>query len=176
MARLQAFVRFGGALNSVVIIGLIKGQVKDSQDRPTYERHLTEALDDCTSLASQCGVTLVLEAVNRYESDILNTIEDCVRFIEPFESLKLHIDTFHMNIEEDHIGANIVAAGRHIGHVHLADSNRAYPGRGHYDFGETIAALRSVGYRGALSVECLALPTPEEAARGAYRFLRRAIG
>jgi sugar phosphate isomerase/epimerase len=176
LARLQAFIRFGGELNSLVIIGLIKGQVRDSESRDAYDGALTDALTACMPLARQCGVTLVMEAINRYESDVLNTIAECTRFIEQLgaEQLKLHIDTFHMNIEEDQICANIVAAGRHIGHVHVADSNRGYPGRGHYDFAETIAALRTVGYRGVLSVECLALPTPDEAARGAYKFLRQA--
>ncbi len=171
--RLQEFVRFGAELGSVVIVGLIKGNVRDCVDRSTYERHLTEALDACLLLARESGVTLVLEAMNRYESDILNTIEECVRYIERFDSghLKLHIDTYHMNIEEDRIGRNIVAAGRHIGHVHIADSNRSYPGLGHYNFLETIAALKTVGYSGALAVECLANPTSERAARGAYEFL-----
>jgi sugar phosphate isomerase/epimerase len=77
-----------------------------------------------------------------------------------------------MNIEEGQIGKNIVAAGRHIGHVHIADSNRGYPGTGHYDFAETIAALQAVGYQGALAVECLARPTPEAAAQGAYEAMR----
>ena len=177
LARMQSFIRIAESLGSAVIIGLIKGRVRDSVDRSTYELHLAEALGDCLPAARQGGVTLVLEALNRYESDCLNTIEECVRFIERFHSehLKLHIDTFHMNIEEDCIGGNILAAGRRIGHVHVSDSNRGYPGSGHYDFGETIAALRNVGYHGALSVECLGLPTPVEAARGAYRFLHRAI-
>jgi sugar phosphate isomerase/epimerase len=86
--------------------------------------------------------------------------------------LKLHIDTYHMNIEEDQIGRNILAAGKHIGHVHIADSNRGYPGAGHYNFVETIAALRAVGYQGALAVECLARPTPDAAARGACDAMR----
>jgi sugar phosphate isomerase/epimerase len=174
LARLQKFVRLGGELGSVVIVGLIKGNVKDCADRSTYERLLTEALDACLAVARESGATLVLEAMNRYESDILNTMEECVRYIEGFDSenLKLHIDTYHMNIEEDRIGRNIASAGRHIGHVHIADSNRGYPGLGHYNFAETIAALKAAGYSGALAVECLAKPTPELAARGAYEFLR----
>lgn len=173
LARLQNFVRLGGELNSVVIVGLIKGNVRDCVDRSSYERHLTEALDACLVVAQELGVMLVLEAMNRYESDILNTIEECVRYIEQFDSehLKLHIDTYHMNIEEDQIDRNIEAAGRHIGHVHIADSNRGYPGLGHYNFAETIAALKTAGYSGALAVECLAKPTSEQAALGAYEFL-----
>jgi sugar phosphate isomerase/epimerase len=175
LARLQKFVRLGSELGSVVIVGLIKGNVRDCVDRSSYERHLTDALNTCLDVARESGATLVLEAMNRYESDILNTMEECVQYIERFDSehLKLHIDTYHMNIEEDRIGRNIVAAGTHIGHVHIADSNRGYPGLGHYNFSETIAALKSVGYSGALAVECLAKPTPEQAARGAYEFLHR---
>ena len=177
IARLQSFLPFGAEFGSVVIVGLIKGQVKDSRDRFEYERHLTEAIDACLPAARESGVTLVLEAMNRYESDILNTMEECVRTIERFDSeyLKVHIDTYHMNIEEDQIGRNILAAGGHIGHVHLADSNRGYPGTGHYDFAETISALKAVGYQGALAVECLARPPPELAARGAYEAMRAAI-
>lgn len=174
ITRLQNFVRLGAEFGSVVIVGLMKGLVKDSCSRAEYERHLTEALEDCLPVARASGVTLVLEAMNRYESDILNTIEECVRAIERFgsEHLKLHIDTYHMNIEEDRIGRNIIAAGRHIGHVHIADSQRGYPGTGHYDFAETIAALQAVEYQGALAVECLARPTPEVAAQGAYEAMR----
>jgi 5-keto-L-gluconate epimerase len=177
LARLQDFVRLGKELDSVVIVGLMKGLVKESEGRSEYERYLTGALDACLTLARDSSVMLVLEAMNRYESDILNTIEECVRYIQRFDSahLKLHIDTYHMNIEEDRIGRNIRTAREHIGHVHIADSNRGYPGLGHYNFAETIAALQTVGYKGALAVECVPKPTPEQAALGAYEFLRRAM-
>jgi sugar phosphate isomerase/epimerase len=177
LARLQHFIHLGAEFGSFVIVGLMKGLVKDSTNRAEYERHLTEALDACLQVARESGVTLVLEAMNRYESDTLNTIEECVRTIEQIDSanLKLHIDTYHMNIEEDQIGRNIVAAGRHIGHVHVADSNRGFPGAGHYNFAETIAALRAVDYQGALAVECLARPTPELAALGAYEAMRAVL-
>jgi 5-keto-L-gluconate epimerase len=175
--RLQNFIRLSAEFGSVVIVGLMKGLVKESANRTEYEGRLTEALDACLPVAQESGVTLVLEAMNRYESDMLNTIEECVHSIEQFGSahLKLHIDTYHMNIEEDRIGRNIIAAGKHIGHVHIADSNRGYPGTGHYDFAETISALKAVGYEGALAVECLAQPTPELAAQGAYDAMRTVL-
>ena len=122
----------------------MKGLVKESTNRTEYERRPDGGVGGLSACGPASGVTLVLEAMNRYESDVLNTIEECVRTIEQFGSahLKLHIDTYHMNIEEDRIGPNIIAAGKHIGHVHIADSNRGYPGTGHYDFAETIAALK----------------------------------
>ena len=177
IARLKGFIALGAEFGSVVIVGLMKGLVKDSNGSNEYDRHLKEALDECLPLAQDSGVTLVLEAMNRYESDTLNTIEECMRTIERFNSahLKLHIDTYHMNIEEDQIGRNIIAAGKHIGHVHIADSNRSYPGTGHYDFAETLTALKTSDYQGALAVECLPTPTPDLAARGAYRAMRAAL-
>lgn len=177
IARLRNFIHLGAEFGSVVIVGLIKGLVKESENRNEYDLHLTEALEACLAVARESGVTLVLEAMNRYESDVLNTIEECVRTIEQFDSahLKLHIDTYHMNIEEDRIGRNIMAAGKHVGHVHVADSHRGYPGTGHYNFAQTIAALRAVGYHGALAVECLAKPTPEVAAQGAYDAMRAVL-
>jgi sugar phosphate isomerase/epimerase len=177
ITRLQDFIHLGAEFGSIEIVGLMKDLVKESRSRTEYERNLTEALDACLPVAQESGVTLVLEAMNRYESDTLNTIEECVRTIEKFDvaNLKLQIDTYHMNIEEDQIGRNIRAAGRYVGHVHIADSNRGYPGTGHYDFMEAVAALKEIGYRGALAFECLALPTPELAARGAYDAMRAVL-
>jgi 5-keto-L-gluconate epimerase len=177
LERIKAFIALGAKFGCVVIIGLIKGQVRDVGDRSLFEARFTEALNTCLAIAEAAGVTLVMEAVNRYESDIFNTIGECVQFIKRLDTpfLKVHIDTFHMNTEEDRIGENIIAAGNYIGHVHIADSNRHFPGQGHYDFAETLAALKQIGYSNALSVECLGLPTPLEAARGAHRFLRDAI-
>ncbi|WP_240422085.1 sugar phosphate isomerase/epimerase family protein [Paenibacillus periandrae] len=172
--RVKAYVHLAKELHCVVIIGLIKGIIKNSVSPDAYRQMLDESLKECIQVAEEAGVTLVLEAVNRYESDFLNSISDCISFIDTFQTdkLKIHIDTFHMNMEEDHIAANIVQAGKRIGHVHIADSNRQYPGKGHYNFTETLEALAKIGYEGALSVECLSRPTPIDAAEGAYRFLR----
>ncbi|SFF37709.1 Sugar phosphate isomerase/epimerase [Paenibacillus algorifonticola] len=172
--RMLSFIQFASKLDCVVIIGLIKGIIKDNGDGQHYHQLLNEAMLTCIAAAEQAEVTLVVEAVNRYESDFLNTIEESIIFVDRFHSerLKIHIDTFHMNMEEDSAGANIKKAGKRIGHVHIADSNRRYPGKGHYDFSETISALKEIGYSGALSVECLSLPTPVEAATGAHHFMR----
>jgi sugar phosphate isomerase/epimerase len=174
LQRLEHFIDLAARLDCVVIIGLIKGQVRDVGERTLYLQRLTEALRHLTARAEGAGVTLVLEAVNRYESDIFNTLAETAAFIEGFGSdrLKLHVDTFHMNVEEDRIAANIAAAGSRIGHVHVADSNRRAPGTAHYDFAATISALKDAGYTGVLSVECLGLPDPDTAARQAQRFLK----
>ena len=173
-SRMGRFIDLANRLQCVVIVGLMKGQVRELANRDKYLEIFTLALASLLDMAAAKGVTLVLEAVNRYESDIFNTIAETCSFIGSFHSrwLKLHIDTFHMNMEEDRIAENIRLAGKLVGHVHLADSNRRFPGAGHYDFPATLAALRDIGYDGTLAVECLAWPTPGEAAEGALRYLK----
>ena len=85
-------------------------------------------------------------------------------------------DFFHMNIEEADIAESLRAAGKHIAHVHLADSNRRLPGLGHTDFASGFAALRDTGFDGTLAIECRVTGDPEEVLPHALQFLRRAAG
>lgn len=134
--------------------------------------------------AERAGVTVVYEALNRYETNLGCTLEECRRIIEPLKSpaLKVMGDTFHMNIEELSLGGAIRSAGSELGHVHLADSHRLAPGRGHIDFREVVHALKAIGYPGYASFELFYikpglayLPTYEacdEQVRLAIQYLR----
>jgi 5-keto-L-gluconate epimerase len=167
---LKDHISLAAELNSVVIVGLLKGQVSESEDRTSFFQRFESSLCECLKFAEEKNVILVLEAINRYESDSFNTIEDCVNFIKKLNTshLKVHIDSYHMNIEEDKIFENIRVAGDYIGHVHLADSNRWYPGKGHFDFVQLLKVLEEIDYKGALALECLSLPNQQEAAEKAY--------
>lgn len=166
-------IRFASEFGAVVIIGLLKGLVSESENEETYFKRLESSLQECLLLAKEKNVVLVLEAINRYESDALNTIEEVIEFIKRFNTnhLKVHIDSYHMNIEEDNIFENVKKAGSYVGHVHLADSNRWYPGKGHFDFQSLLSVLTGMGYKGALAVECLSLPNQQEAAERAYDYI-----
>lgn len=117
---------------------------------------------------------VVLEVINRYESDSYNTMNSTAEFISRFDTslLKMHIDTFHMNMEESDMVQPIIQAKELIGHVHFADNNRMYPGAGCFDFKRVIHALNEINYTGHIAMECLPLPTSDEAARGAILHLR----
>ncbi|MGI5967760.1 MULTISPECIES: sugar phosphate isomerase/epimerase family protein [Anaerotruncus] len=162
--------------DAVVIIGLIKGMIRDASSKEACMRHLSESLHELVDFAKAHKVVLVLEILNRYESDFLNTIAEGVEFIKDYDTdyLKLHIDTYHMNIEETHPGENIRAARGLIGHCHIADSDRWYAGHAHYDFKETVRALRDIGYDRALSVESFLFPNSEESARRSFETLKEA--
>ncbi len=159
---------------AVVIIGLIKGMVRDCSSRDACLKNLGESMRVLLDSAARDKVMLVFEVINRYESDLFNTIAETAAFVDTFNSpwMKLHIDTFHMNIEETDIAAAIRGAKGKIGHVHLADSDRWYAGHGHYNFGETVRALRDIGYDKALAVESLMFPDSETSARKTFATMK----
>lgn len=172
--RMEAFVSLGARLGCVVIVGLVKGLARDAGGRDSYLARLRPEMERLVRQADREGVTLVFEAVNRYESDIFNTFAETLAFLGEFGSdrLKLHADTFHMNIEEVSMTEALRTAGPRLGHLHVADSNRRSPGQGHYDFSETLGVLDEIGYEGAVSLECLPWPSPDEAAESGFRFLK----
>ena len=94
-------------------------------------------------------------------------------FIEEVGSpaLGIHLDTFHMNIEEISIEDAIRKHAKRLLHMHLADSNRWVPGMGHLNFQSILSALREIGYPGYLSLECLPMPDAQKAAEHAFRYL-----
>ena len=109
---------------------------------------------------------LAFEVIDRFESDWLNTVDEGLKLLDSFgsDALSLHLDTFHMNIEEPDCAESIRKAGKRIGHVHVADSDRWYPGHAHYDFASTFSALKEVGYERAVALESFLYPDPETAA------------
>ncbi len=173
--RIKEHIRLGSTLGSAVTIGLIRGILgSDPAQRAARESAATVCLEECCEAAESAGVTLVLEPLNRYESNYLNTLEEAAAVITRIGSpnLKLLADTFHMNIEEVDLPASLRRAGQHLAHVHLVDSNRQAPGHGHLDLRSVLQALGEVGYRGYLSFEVLPLPDPRRAAEDGIRTVR----
>lgn len=112
-------------------------------------------LRDLAPTAVAAGVPVFLEPLNRYEAHLVNRLKQGVAFAEQVgPEVAIMADFFHMNIEEADIADSIRTAGGHIVYVHVADSNRLQPGRGHLDFRPGFAALREMGYDGYLGIEC----------------------
>ena len=105
--------------------------------------------------ADSLGLTIALEILNRFESCILNTVEEGLKFCADVgkNSVKLLLDTFHMNIEEDNIGDAFRLAGDMVAHVHVGEANRMLPGQGHMDWAEIGKALRDINYDGKVVME-----------------------
>jgi D-psicose/D-tagatose/L-ribulose 3-epimerase len=114
-----------------------------------------DILGQIAETAARSGITLGLEVVNRYESNVLNTasqgVELCRRIGRP--NVKVHLDTYHMNIEESDVMSAIRDTGDHLGYFHIGDSHRGYLGSGNVDFTEVFRALVFSGYAGPITFE-----------------------
>lgn len=172
--RTIAHVPVAGRLGALIIIGLLRGVVRPEVERQRAHAWMVEALRECCRTAEGAGVRLALEPLNRYETTLVNTVQEGLDLIAEVgaPNLGLLLDTFHMNIEEPSIEGSIAACGPHILHFHLADSNRHYPGAGHLDFRSIVAALERTGYSGWLSGEFMPLPDADTAGRRAIAHLR----
>jgi sugar phosphate isomerase/epimerase len=116
---------------------------------------LVAQLKSLAPALEEMGVTLLLEPLNRYETRFMNRLEQAVAVIEAVgsDNIRILADFFHMQIEERVIADALRAANRHVGYIHLADSNRLQPGAGHTDFRSGFDALKAIGYEGWLTIE-----------------------
>jgi D-psicose/D-tagatose/L-ribulose 3-epimerase len=139
------------------------------------------------------GVQICVEPLNRFETDFLNTCEKGLRLIKAVNSpvLRLHLDTFHMNIEEKNQAAAIRKAGKHLGHFHACGSDRGTPGNDHIDWVPIVKALKGIRYKGDVVIESFTTdvkviaraaaiwrrmePTREEIAVKGLKFLKKAF-
>jgi D-psicose/D-tagatose/L-ribulose 3-epimerase len=105
--------------------------------------------------AERRGRQVCLEPLNRFETDFINTCDQGLKMIKDVASpaLRLHLDTFHMNIEEKDQGKAIRKAGKHLGHFHACGSDRGTPGNDHIDWKPIAAALKAVKYKGDTVIE-----------------------
>ena len=172
--RIKDQVDFASLVGANVIIGLIRGPLPEGEfERPTARAYATDCLKECADYAQKAGVQLPIEAINRYETNFLTTAEETEQFIRGIDSeaVGLHLDTFHMNIEEVSIEETIKRHAGRLIHIHFADSNRWVPGMGHLNFHSILSTLREIGYQGYLGLECLPMPDALKAAEYAFRYL-----
>jgi sugar phosphate isomerase/epimerase len=173
--RLRDHIALAARIGSAVTVGLIWGRVtNDPAQRQTRIGYASDCLDQCCRMAQQAGVTVLFEALNRYESDYPHTLEQAVEIIERMHApnLRLLADTYHMNIEEADMHESLRRASAHLGHVHLVDSNRQAPGHGHCDLRGVVQTLAEIGYKGYLSFEVTPIPSPQQAAEDGIRTVR----
>ncbi len=133
--------------------------------RPTEGEYdnIVKALKPVARRARGYGMVLGLEPCNRYETHLLNTGAQTMALIERIDepNLTVHLDTYHMNIEEKGLGAAIRAAGAACAYIHLSESDRGVPGTGTIDWDETFRALADAGFAGDLVMESFVTLPPE---------------
>jgi sugar phosphate isomerase/epimerase len=172
--RLKSHIPLAKRFQAGVIIGLIRGKVEKSEDFGKGYEWMIESLKACCAEAESENVPLWIEPLNRYETNLVNTLEEGWEVIQQLGGAKLGLlpDTFHMNIEERSIGESLRKFAPYLKHVHLADSNRWAPGVGHLGFRGILDILHSINFEGFFSFEILPKPSPDEAAKRAIDFTR----
>ncbi len=170
-------IDLAGEFSSPAIIGSMQGRIEGGVSRQQALEWLREALNDLSARAANHGQPLLFEPLNRYETNAFNRLGDTAAFIHTLDTqnVKILADLFHMNIEETSIPDALRAAGKTIGHVHFADSNRQAVGYGHTAMEPVVEALRQLAYTGYLSAEILPQPDSEAAAKQTMKAYRRFV-
>lgn len=146
----------GSLFSGVTFAGWgIPADFVDPKEKEDMLYRSVESMKQVIKVAENEGVTICVEAVNRYESALINTADEAMRYMDMIESpnIGIHLDTFHMNIEEDSISGAIKKVGKRIRHFHIGENNRNVPGRGHMDWEEIFSALGAVEYSGNIVAE-----------------------
>lgn len=154
LKRTIALTRDLGGRKVAGILSTSHGLQTEAPTRDQWNRSAA-TLAKVAETAKAAGVTLNLEIVNRFESNLLNTAAQGLAFIEDTgsDNIFLHLDTFHMNIEEADVGLAIRHAVKKIGYVHIGESHRGFLGTGNIDFAAIFDALTAIGYSDDLSFE-----------------------
>ena len=164
---IKEMILFGAQHEAPAIIGSMQGNVVNGIEREQSIAWLAEGLGILEKIASEQGVFLIYEPLNRYETNMFNTLGAGVEFVEQHKliNVKLLADLFHMNIEEVDTAKSILTNGNHIGHVHFADSNRRPMGYGQTNMSEIANALKEIHYTGYISAEAFPWPNSDDAAQ-----------
>jgi len=159
-AYIKALIDQAVVLGCKAIIGPIYSVVGliGSHDDATKKKHfdlVVKNLKPLAKYAEKKGVMLCIEPLNRFETDFLNTCDQGLKLIKAIGSkaVKLHLDTFHMNIEEKNQAAAIIKAGKLLGHFHACGSDRGTPGNDHISWEPIVKALKKIGYKGDVVIE-----------------------
>lgn len=161
---MKELLSLGGELGAVGMVMVpyfsFMPKIKDLLPYKSMEELQTELLVDMLGRlgdhAEKVNCKVLLEPVNRYETNLINRVDQAVEICRKVggKGIGIIADTFHMNIEEKDIAATFMKYGNLVEHIHLVDSNRFLPGQGHTDFAPIFEALKAVDYKNAVSFEC----------------------
>jgi len=171
--RMKNHIDLAVELGAMVIIGGIRGRLEGERDNSKQLELGKAAVHEVCCYGAKKEVNLLLEPINRYETNIINTLFQGIELIKDLQlqNIKILADTFHMNIEEISYQQAFEETREYLGYIHFSDSNRLAPGLGHIDFKTIITTLIKIGYEGPIGIEVLPKPTDFIAAKGAIEFL-----
>ena len=174
----QGLIPLAAAHGGLINIGRARGWAAQGQTLDQARGLFLDCIERILPMAEREGVTLLIEPVNRYEINFINSLDDAARMLDMIGGSNMGImaDCFHMNIEDDTFEGSFTRNARYVRYVHIADSNRKAPGQGHTDFDMILRVLKQIGYNGWLSLEILPGDGPDAAARAAAKHMLPLLG
>jgi sugar phosphate isomerase/epimerase len=171
----KGIVELASEFGADVNISRVRGYVHDEDTREQALGRLSDCLDEACRFAEPLGPKLLLEQMNMYETNLLHSVEEVGNYIREVKipNLRIHADTFHMNIHDVDMCGVLKEYSDLLGYIHFSDSNRLSPGSGHIDFPAIVGTLKRIGYAGWAGIEVLTQPDNVEAARRSIEYLRR---
>jgi D-psicose/D-tagatose/L-ribulose 3-epimerase len=153
-------------MGALALSGVTYGGIGERTGLPPTQveyDNVARALTAAAKHAKSRGVLLGIEPVNRYENHLINTGWQAVEMIERVgaDNVFIHLDTYHMNIEEKGVANGILDAREHLKYIHLSESDRGTPGYGTCDWDEIFATLAAIGFNGGLAMESFINMPPE---------------
>jgi len=141
-----------------ILTGVLYGTLGDLPGRPPIEADyamISEVLKSVAQYAKRKNIRLGVEPVNRYETFLVNTAQQAVELLDRIgeDNMFVHLDTYHLNIEEDSFKKAVLTAGERMGYIHLSESHRGTPGRGTVDWDGVFSGLKEINFTGALIME-----------------------
>lgn len=152
--------------------GYLTGKCRTREELDWVADYLRKAAEE----AAKQNITIAIEPVKRFESHLINTAEQALELIRITDTtnVKVHLDTFHMNIEEKSLPEAVLLCGDQLAYMHLVDSNRGVPGMGHIPWLDLWKALKTIGFNGPACIETFNPETLEETCK--MTFLTRRFG
>ncbi|MBO7711847.1 MAG: sugar phosphate isomerase/epimerase [Lachnospiraceae bacterium] len=175
---MKTYIDMASELGAGIVIGWGRGNPPAGKSRELYRRRLARNLKILNDYGKEKNVRINIEVINHYEMVFFTTCAETAAFIDEFglDNCFIHLDTYHMQLEENNMAEAVRQAGDKLGYVHIADSQRWYPGSGEMRFEPIFEALSQVGYKGYVTVECFPKGDNELTARKAIEYLDRVIG
>ena len=196
IARTKLAIDMAAVLGAPVMAGIFYSgfgvRAESLAEGIARRQRAAENLRSVAEYAVQQGVTIAIEPVNHYETDMINTSQQGIDLINAVgnSSLRILFDVFHASIEENSVPDAIRSSGKFIGHVHFSENHRGIPGTGSLPYSEIMQALRDIQYQGWIVTEIIGVPggefarrfktsvrgeTPDGAARLSAAYIRKLI-
>lgn len=176
--RLKDQVAFAAQIECPqVTIGLIRG-IGSSEAVTADLEVLKDGIYACALFGQKYGIKLILEPLNKAESNLLNNVPATMDFLNSLHNpanVGVLLDTYHSAIEDDRIEAAIKKLGNRLFHVHFSDSNRGLPGSGSIDYSSVAAALVKNRFDGFVSLEVKNIPHKDAVIRDGHRSMAQYI-